>query len=70
MAIPLLDVRATFAKIAAGFKVGKLFGTPPTPPSHPFREGRDPLTAQAQNLDGPPSMKASAFGGKTYSQRK
>lgn len=69
MAIPLLDVKAQWAKIAAGFKGGKLFRNPPKRPSHPYADGFDAQAREAAQYDVGMGMQKSVFGGKSFSQR-
>jgi len=66
--IELLDLPKQWARIKAGMRGGNLFKNPPARPHHPFVNGREGITEQAQGTAGSP--KGSVFGGKTYSQRK
>lgn len=68
MAIELLDMARTWAKIKAGFGGGNMFKSVPPQPARRFVNGRDPMTEEAQYTTS--NQIASAFGGKTYSQRK
>lgn len=68
--IELLDPKKQWAKIKSGWNSSnRLFRSPPKPPSHPFRNGIDPMTEQAHYSAMPASI-VPAFGGKTYSERK
>ena len=65
--IELLDYRKQWSKIKAGFKTGNMFQRPPAQPNHPFKNGRDPLTEQAQMTSGMSGMpKGSVFTGKNF----
>lgn len=69
MAIELLDLKKQWGKIKAGWNSSnRLYQNPPAPQSHPFAEGRDPLVDAAELTMG--QKIASAFTGKTFSQRK
>lgn len=69
MAIELLDVAAQWAKLKGKWNSSnRLFRNPPPIQRHPYAEGRDPLVDQAQMTAG--QKIASAFTGKTFSQRK
>lgn len=67
MAIELLDMRKTWARIRSGMKQGNLFRNPPPRESHPYRDGRSSLVDEAQGISASPK---SVFGGKTFSQRR
>lgn len=70
MAIELLNLKANWAKVKAGFRVGDLFRNVPKKPSHPFKDSlkytSDPTDAQ-QGVSAQPS---NAFTGQTYNNRK
>jgi hypothetical protein len=66
--IPLLDLKANWAKVKAGMGSGNMWKTIGKKPTHPYTNGRDPLTEQAQLTVG--QMPSNAFTGQTYNNRK
>ncbi len=70
MTVPLLDVNAMWSKIKAGWKESPMWNRPSQNPNPTdYKEGRNPMAMQVQLVGNAPKP-ASAFGGKTFSQRK
>lgn len=67
--IEMLDMKKQWAKIKAGFQDGPFFRRPDWNP-HPssFKDGPGPMARQAQQSTMTPNN-ASAFSGKTFSQK-
>lgn len=69
MAIPMLDMKSTWAKIAAGLKGGKLFRTIPKKPSHPYTDGYDAMARQAAEYDVGNTGKPVFGGSRSFNNR-
>lgn len=68
MAIELYDMGKTWAKIKAGLKGGPFYRKPSPKQTFSYSSGVEEVTKRAMYTDG--QTPKSAFGGKTYNERK